>query len=40
MKKWMYSLPYTNKITVAGDVGNMFNLPPLKMFDYLASGKL
>ncbi len=34
-------LPYSNKITVAGDVGNMFDYTsPLKMFDYLASGKI
>lgn len=34
-------LPYTNKITVAGDVGNIFDYTsPLKMFDYLASGKI
>ncbi len=34
-------LPYTEKITVAGDVGNMFDYTsPLKMFDYLAAGKI
>jgi len=34
-------LPYTNKITVAGDVGDIFNYTsPLKMFDYLAAGKI
>ena len=34
-------LPYTDKITVAGDVGNMFDFTsPLKMFDYLALGKI
>lgn len=34
-------LPYTDKITVAGDVGNMFDFTsPLKMFDYLATGKI
>ena len=34
-------LPYTDKITVAGDVGNMFDFTsPLKMFDYLAVGKI
>ena len=34
-------LPYTTKITVAGDVGNMKKYTsPLKMFDYLASGKI
>ena len=34
-------LPYTTKITVAGDVGNMKKYTsPLKMFDYLAQVKL
>lgn len=34
-------LPYTNKITVAGDIGDIFHYTsPLKMFDYLAAGKI
>ena len=36
----IFLMPYTDKITVKGDVGNISNFTsPLKMFDYLASGK-
>lgn len=34
-------LPYTKKITVSGDVGNILNYTsPLKIFDYMSNGKL
>ncbi len=34
-------LPYTKKVTVSGDVGNIYNfMSPMKMFDYLGSGKI
>ena len=34
-------LPYTNKITVSGDVGDIANYTsPLKIFDYMITGKL
>ena len=34
-------LPYTSKITVSGDVGNISNYTsPLKLFDYMKLGKL
>ena len=34
-------LPYTNKITVSGDVGDILRYTsPLKIFDYMITGKL
>ena len=34
-------MPYTNKVTSTGDIGNIINfMSPMKMFDYLSSGKL
>ncbi len=34
-------MPYTHKVTSTGDVGNIINfMSPMKMFDYLSSGKL
>ena len=34
-------LPYTKKVTVSGDVGNIYNfMSPMKMFDYLGYGKI
>ena len=34
-------MPYQEKIAAAGDVGDIINFTsPLKLFDYLASGKL
>ena len=34
-------LPYTKKVTVSGNVGNIYNfMSPMKMFDYLGSGKI
>ncbi len=34
-------LPYTKKVTVSGDIGNIYNfMSPMKMFDYLGSGKI
>ena len=34
-------MPYTEKVTTAGDVSNIINfMSPMKMFDYLGSGKI
>ena len=34
-------MPYTNLVTVSGNVGNIYNfMSPMKMFDYLGSGKI
>ena len=34
-------MPYTSKATSTGDIGNIINfMSPMKMFDYLSSGKL
>ena len=34
-------MPYTGKVTTAGDVSNIINfMSPMKMFDYLGSGKI
>ena len=34
-------LPYTKKVTVSGDYGNIYDfMSPMKMFDYLGSGKV
>ena len=34
-------MPYTNKVTTAGDVSNIIKfMSPMKMFDYLGSGKI
>ena len=34
-------MPYQNKITAAGNVGNIIDFTsPLKLFDYIACGKI
>jgi hypothetical protein len=34
-------MPYTDKATISGDYGNIINfMSPMKMFDYLGSGKI
>ena len=34
-------MPYTNKITTTGNIGNIINFTsPMKMFDYLGSAKI
>ena len=34
-------MPYTHKVTTAGDVSNIIKfMSPMKMFDYLGSGKI
>ena len=33
-------LPYTKKVTVSGNVGKHNFMSPMKMFDYLGSGKI
>ena len=34
-------LPYTKKVTVSGDVGDIYKfMSPMKMFDYLGSQKI
>lgn len=46
VEKYLYEMdillmPYTKKATSTGDIGNIINfMSPMKMFDYLSSGKL
>ena len=37
----VFIMPYQNRITVKGDVGDITNFTsPMKLFDYLAAGKV